>query len=203
MFHIEFSSNIYRIKKWCERMGFELWAPKQLTEPYAWCQTHFLTLQDRLVDFYGFNHTNPSDDRMLFAVAFDPQAQRARGMQSLPIPTGRIELPLDASSFFSPERRQQWRDAFHGGVWDGLDPVGIPGSNTFLDIIYLLQCLIPGMFLFVERNDGWSMQRGIPPKDWIYENKNVLISSIGEGRYERLANAASDPSLAVIDSRYM
>jgi hypothetical protein len=44
----------------------------------------------------------------------------------------------------------------------------------------------------VEAQDGYSKTRGIPPWNWIRENKDVLVSSIGVVRYNALSRAASD-----------
>ena len=77
-------------------------------------------LDNLLVDFHGFRHADISDERMLFALVCDPHAWPvSRGQTSTP-PTRVIELPVHASSFFSPDWIRQWESNFHSTLWHSI-----------------------------------------------------------------------------------
>jgi hypothetical protein len=199
--NIEFSTDMRRICHWGQRMGVDLCDSKKITEPYAWAQCHILSLVDQLVDFHGFRQADVSDNRMLFALVCDPHAWRVGRVPPVIPPRKRIELPVHASSFFSPDRRKQWENIFHSPLWHSIWETSVPGANAVIDLLNLLQCLLPGMLIIAEVQDGWSNQRGIPPLKWVRESREVLISCLGTERYEVLCQAASDNSRAIIDSR--
>ncbi|KAF8514064.1 hypothetical protein JB92DRAFT_2720060 [Gautieria morchelliformis] len=201
MINVDFSTDMSRIQYWGSRMGVDLRDGKQLTEPYAWSQNRLLSLTNLLIDFHGFRLADISDNRMLFALVCDPHAWRVGSIPGLVPPRSRIELPVHASSFFSPQRRKQWENIFHDPLWDCIGNTNVPGSNAVMDLLNLLQCLLPGMFIVTEVHDSWWTQRGIPPYLWVLESKDVLVSCLGLARYEELCRAASDTRRAVIDSR--
>jgi len=109
----------------------------------------------------------------------------------------KLELPIHASSFFSPERRVQWQMVFHSAMWPSLrhtvQPIG--------DLLHLLQCLMPGLLLVVQIEDGWRTARGLPPADWVKMNEQMLIDILGVGPYKRLSKAAADPKLAFMTAQ--
>jgi hypothetical protein len=202
MINVDFSTNMRRIQFWGSRMGVDLRDPEQLTEPYAWSQSQLHSVANLITEFHGFRRAETSDNRMLFALVCDPHAWRVDSIPGLIPPRSRIELPIHASSFFSPERREQWENIFHSPLWHCIGNTNVPGSNAVMDLLNLLQCLLPGMFIITEVHDSWSMQRGIPPYKWVLESKDVLVSCLGLARYEELCKAAeSDARRAVRDLR--
>ena len=200
MIEVSFSTDMRRIRFWATRMGVNLHEPKQLTEPYIWSQSHLHHLADLLVDFHGFRPADATDKRMLFALMCDPYAWRVGAVPSSTPPRGRIELPMHASSFFSPNRQRQWENIFHSPLWDSIGHINVPGSNTVRDLLNFLQCLLPGVFIIVESLDGCATQRGIPPSKWVLESKEILVSCLGTERYEALSEAASNSKRAIVDS---
>ena len=53
----------------------------------------------------------------------------------------RLQIPVNASSFFSRERRVQWEMVFHSALFPGLRHT-VP---AIADLLHLLQCLLTGM----------------------------------------------------------
>ena len=200
MICVEFSTDIQQILRWGQRMGVDLREPKQLTEPYAWSQCHLRSMMELLVEFHGCRQADVSDNRMLFALVCDPYAWRIGKVCETTPPRSRIELPINASSFFSPERRSQWEKVFHGPLWDSIGHSNISGCNVARSLLNFLQCLLPGMFIIAEVHNGRTTQRGIPPFQWVLEYKEVLVSCIGLERYGALCKAAADSRKVFEDS---
>ena len=199
MINIDFSTDLRRMYHWGKRMGVDLHDFRQITEPYSWAQSHILMLAELLVEFHGFRQADVSDNRMLFALVCDPHAWRVGKTPTVPPPRKKIELPIHASSFFSPDRRKQWENIFHSPLWHSIWESSVPGANALINLLNLLQCLLPGMFLISGAQDGGSTQRGIPPLKWVLESRELLISCIGMDRYEMLCQVAADSKRTMID----
>ncbi|KAF8582677.1 hypothetical protein K439DRAFT_1391479 [Ramaria rubella] len=189
MLLVEFSTDVKQLDEWSRRVGVAL-SVESLGAPYARAHRHLLAMKHALVAHHGFRDCPPSDPRVLFTVQCQPPHRSSAGVPRSP--TIKLELPIHASSFFSPERRVQWQMVFHSAMWPSLrhsvQPVG--------DMLHLLQCLMPGLLLVVHIEDGWRTARGLPPADWININQQLLVDILGQSHFRRLNRAASDPKLA-------
>ncbi|GJJ12393.1 hypothetical protein Clacol_006635 [Clathrus columnatus] len=191
MLLVEFSTDVIQLNEWSRRVGVAL-SVDSLGTPYARAHRHLLRQKKLLVEHHGFRELPPSDPRLLFTIECQPPHRSSNGLPRSP--TMKLELPVHASSFFSPERRIQWQMVFHSALWPSLRHVVQPVD----DILYLLQCLMPGLLLLVQVEGGWRTARGLPPPDWININKSMLVEIFGSDHYPGLYKAASDPKLAFI-----
>jgi len=193
-------------------MGTDIHHPTHLTEPYTWCQDHLLSLAALLVKFSGFEDIEPSDERILFSLAPTPKESTfSRGFPRFNVPQNQarntrdsnpIELPVTSAAFFTPGHESHWYKMFQNPILaKKLEYSDYLGTNPMRDLLNTLQCLLPGMFLLIEQNEGYSTTRGIPSRNWILENRNILISCLGEDRYEALRDAAGNERNAVIVER--
>jgi hypothetical protein len=114
----------------------------------------------------------------------------------------RIEIPIHASSFFSPERRVQWEMVFHGSAFPALrhnTPVG--------DILNILQCLLTGMIVIIREENvpgegQYKTSRALPPADWVSQNQTGLTEIFGPSHFKSLFKAASDTTKAFRLEKY-
>ncbi|KAF8486486.1 hypothetical protein JB92DRAFT_2760333 [Gautieria morchelliformis] len=189
MLLVEFSTEVKQLDDWSQRVGVAL-SVESLGAPYARAHRHLQAMKQALIRQHGFRELPPSDNRVLFTVECLPPHRSSSGLPRSP--TMKLELPIHASSFFSPERRVQWQMVFHSAMWPTLrhsvQPVG--------DMLHLIQCLMPGLLLVVQTEDGWRTARGLPPADWINMNQQMLVDILGQSHFRRLYRAASDPKLA-------
>ncbi|KIJ44366.1 hypothetical protein M422DRAFT_47446 [Sphaerobolus stellatus SS14] len=189
MLIVEFSTDVRQLDEWANRVGVAL-SVESLAAPYAKAQRYMLAMKNTLVKKHGFRELPPTDQRVLFTVECQPPHRSAAGIPRSP--TMKLELPIHASSFFSPERRVQWQMVFHSAMWPSLrhsvQPVG--------DLLYLLQCIMPGLLLVVQIEDGWRTARGLPSADWVKINESMLVDILGTSAFKRLYKAAADPKLA-------
>ncbi|KIJ44388.1 hypothetical protein M422DRAFT_252396, partial [Sphaerobolus stellatus SS14] len=163
MLRVDFSTDMQRILFWANRMGIDLRHPKQLSDPYTWALNHILSLCEQSMEFSGLCAVPPSDNRILVTLLPDPYAPRMHAQTDYfnfnPHPNSkgdRIELPVNSTSFFSPNRQGQWEKIFHSRIWESLEQPSF--TNPLRDLLHLLQCLLPGMFVLVDINDGWSTE---------------------------------------------
>jgi hypothetical protein len=105
----------------------------------------------------------------------------------------RLQIPLQASSFFTPDRLLQWQMVFHSATFPLLRHTVPP----IADLLHLLQCLLTGMLVLVkEENDpaeGFLKTiRALPPADWVAAHQAQLVDIFGSTQYKMLFKAAGD-----------
>ena len=154
---------------------------------YARARRWLQSIRGQLVQQYGWRDLVPLDDRMLFSIECLPPPSLPRS------PNFRLQAPMHASSLFSPDRRVQWEMVFHGAVFPYLRHTVPP----IADLLYLLQCLLTGVFLLVKEEhvlgEGtYRTIRGLPPVEWINANEAELIRIFGVPHYRALFRAAGD-----------
>lgn len=189
MLFVEFSSDVRQLDEWARRVGVAL-SVESLAGPYARAHRYILAMKKELIRKHGFSELSPSDSRVLFTLECETPHRSATGLPRSP--AMKLELPIHASSFFSPDRRIQWQMVFHSALWPSLRHRVQP----IADLHYLLQCLMPGLLLVVQIEEGWRTARGLPSADWINMNEDMLVDVLGQSQYRRLCKAASDPKLA-------
>ncbi|KAF8579167.1 hypothetical protein K439DRAFT_1416421 [Ramaria rubella] len=189
MLLVEFSPDVRELDAWSSRAGVPL-SLESLATPYARSHRYLLAMKHALVAHHGFTEPPPSDPRLLFTLQCQPNHRSLAGFPRSPPMT--LELPFHASSFFSPDRRLQWQMVFHSAMWPALRHA-VPAIG---DMLHLLQCLMPGLLLLVQFEDGWRTARGFPPAEWIAINQPLLVDVFGPAHFKRLLRVASDPALA-------
>ena len=121
----------------------------------------------------------------------------SRLLMSLCAPAGDcyLVLPHAASSFFTPHRLQAFvaQTATFNLCRNSVPPIA--------DILYLLQCLIPGLLTidFAENEPGQGKltnSRGLPPAEWVDANRDNLLAIFGAPHYTLLRNAAATKTAA-------
>jgi hypothetical protein len=118
-----------------------------------------------------------NDPRMLFSLETSSIWRSSVGLPAGP--ALRLQLPVHATSFFSPERRVQWQMVFHSDIFESVRKI-CPPIN---DILNLVQCLLTGIVTLVfEENlpQGiYRTTRGLPPVSWINANEHLLVEIFG------------------------
>ena len=108
----------------------------------------------------------------------------------------RLQIPVNASSFFSRERRVQWEMVFHSALFPGLRHT-VP---AVADLLHLLQCLLTGMVVLVkeeqETQGVYRTIRGLPPVEWVASHEAALVDIFGASHYRQLFRAAGDTRVA-------
>lgn len=191
---IYFSPNVKHMDEWASRTGIPLTSAEALGTLYARAHGWLQSLKAQLVQDHGWRE-QPPDPRMLFCIECSPVFRSSGGLPRSP--PMHLQLPMHASTFFSPERRIQWEMVFHSALFPAMrhtvQPVG--------DILHLLQCLLTGMLVLVKEedvpNEGvWTTTRGLPPPEWISANEAMLVHIFGATHFRKLFKAANDKRLA-------
>ncbi|KAI5124544.1 hypothetical protein M0805_003066 [Coniferiporia weirii] len=191
---IFFSPNVQHMDEWASRTGIPLTSAEALGTLYARAHAWLLTLKNQLIRGHGWREKG-NDPRMLFSIECTPPFRSSGGLPRTP--PFNLQLPLHASTFFSPERRIQWEMVFHSALFPAMrhtcQPVG--------DILHLLQCLLTGMIVLVKEEEVpgegvWRTTRGLPPPEWISANEAILLQIFGSSHYRKLFRAANDKRLA-------
>lgn len=191
---VHFSPDVRHMDEWAGRTGIPLTSAEALGTLYARAHRWLVALKGQLIRNYGWREL-PSEPRMLFAIECSPPFRSAGGLPRTP--RMQLQLPLHASTFFSPERRVQWQMVFHSALFPAMrhtvQPVG--------DILHLLQCLLTGMVVLVKEEEVpgeglYKTIRGLPPPEWISANEMQLLEIFGPAHYRRLFKAANDKRLA-------
>ncbi|THH06766.1 hypothetical protein EW145_g3861 [Phellinidium pouzarii] len=180
--------------EWATRTGIPLTSAEALGTLYARAHAWLLALKNQLIRTHGW-HEKPVDPRMLFSIECTPPFRSSGGLPRTP--PFNLQLPLHASTFFSPERRIQWEMVFHSALFPAMrhtcQPVG--------DILHLLQCLLTGMIVLIKEEEVpgegvWRTTRGLPPPEWISANEVTLLQIFGSSHYRKLFRAANDKRFA-------
>jgi hypothetical protein len=186
-----FSSNVKNMDEWANRTEIPLTSADALGTNFTRAHRWFTQLKNQLLKQHGWTDVTPPDPRMLFTIEC-PSPYRSTG--GLPrTPDMRLQIPLHASSFFSPERRVQWEMVFHGSLFPAMRHT-VP---AVADIMHLLQCLLTGMIVLIhEENvpgDGlYKTFRALPPADWVSAHQPQLTEILGPAQYKTLFKAAND-----------
>ncbi|KAH0582219.1 hypothetical protein H2248_011865 [Termitomyces sp. 'cryptogamus'] len=175
---------------WAHRIHIPLTTAAALNSIYSRAHAWFEALKLTLVREHKWSEVPTADHRLLFSLETSSIRRSSTGIAAGP--KLRLQLPIQASSFFSPERRVQWQMVFHSDIFDTLRKMCPPVR----DILNLLQCLLTGLLTisFEERlpDATYRTIRGLPPLEWMIQNKKELTKIFGHEHYQALARASGD-----------
>lgn len=191
-----FSSDVKNMDTWAKRTGIPLTTAEALGTNYARAHRWLVSLKDQLVREHGWKDVapQPADSRMLFTVECESPW---RGPGGMPLsPKLRLQLPTNATSFFSPERRVQWQMVFHSDIFATQRKLVAPLS----DMLNIIQCLLTGMVVLAHEEHMpqglYRTSRGLPSADWVNVNQEALIHVFGRSHYNQLWRSCKDQTVA-------
>lgn len=187
---VVFSSNVANMDDWAKRTRIPLTTADALGASYIKAHRWLQSLKNQLVHQHNWRDVSGSDPRMLFVLE-TPSIWRS----SVGLPAGpplRLQLPLHASSFFTPERRVQWQMVFHSDIFDSVRKICPPIS----DILNILQCLLTGLVTLVMDEGGYRTTRGLPSSAWVSANETPLSDIFGTTILRALRRACADTAMA-------
>ncbi|EGN92468.1 hypothetical protein SERLA73DRAFT_191122 [Serpula lacrymans var. lacrymans S7.3] len=192
---VTFSSDVRHMDNWAKRTGIPLTTAEALGTTYARAHKWLMSLKTQLVQQHGWHDVLPADSRMLFTVEAPSPWRSPSG---LPLsPNLKLQLPVHASSFFSPERRVQWQMVFHSDLFATQRLIVQP----ITDILNLMQCLLTGLVTLVYEEHMpqgvYKTTRGLPSVQWINTNQAALIDVFGPAHYKQLRRLKSTLNHAV------
>lgn len=190
-----FSNEVAAMDEWSRRTGIPLTTADALGTSFARARRWMLSIRAKLVAEHGWQDVKPLDPRLLFDIELPTPYRSARGLPRSP--NMRLQIPANASSFFSRERRVQWEMVFHSALFPGLRHT-VPEVG---DLLHLLQCLLTGMVVLIkeEQMAGGVVERtirGLPPAEWVTSHQGVLTDILGPSHFKALFRAASDQRVA-------
>ncbi|KAI0361997.1 hypothetical protein BV20DRAFT_393638 [Pilatotrama ljubarskyi] len=190
-----FSNDIATMDEWAKRTGIPLTTAEALGTNYARARRWLLSIRTSLVQEHGWRDVTPLDSRLLFDIECPTPYRSSRGLPRSP--NMRLQIPINASSFFSRERRVQWEMVFHSALFPGLRHT-VP---AVADLLHLLQCLLTGMVVLIKEEqvpgEGvYRTIRGLPPVEWVTSHEAALVDIFGPSHYRQLFRAASDTRVA-------
>lgn len=179
---------------WAKRTGIPLTTADALGLNYARARRWLLSLKAQLLQM-GWRDVTPADPRMLFTIELPTPYRSSSGVPRSP--NMRLQLPANASTFFSPERRVQWQMVFHSALFPAMRHTVTP----IADILHLLQCLLTGMLVLVKEEHSpeeglYRTIRALPPADWVSSHEAALTEVFGSAHYRQLFKAANDNRIA-------
>ncbi|CAK5277428.1 unnamed protein product [Mycena citricolor] len=187
---VVFSSDVKNMDDWARRTRIPLTTADALGVTYARAHRYLSALKGSLVNQYHWTDSHSSDSRMLFCVETTSIWRSSVGLPAGP--ALRLQLPVHATSFFSPERRVQWQMVFHSDTFESVRKI-CPPIN---DILNLVQCLLTGIVTVVfEENLPEGVHRttrGLPPAAWVNANERMLVEIFGVSHYRALRKACTD-----------
>ncbi|CAA7271725.1 unnamed protein product [Cyclocybe aegerita] len=191
---VVFSSDVANMDEWARRTHIPLTTADALGKTYAKAHRWLQSLKTQLVREYKWTDVASNDPRLLFCLETS-----SIWRSSVDLPAGpklRLQLPVHATSFFSPERRIQWQMVFHSDIFENVRKI-CPPIN---DILNLVQCLLTGVVTVqFEENlpDGvYRTTRGLPPVAWINANEARLAEIFEPSHFRALWKACSDTKTA-------
>lgn len=191
---VVFSSDVRNMDEWSRRTRIPLTTAEALGATYARAHRWLQNLRMQLVHHHSWRDTSSSDHRMLFSLETSSIWRSSVGLPAGP--ALRLQLPVHASSFFSPERRIQWQMVFHSDIFESVRKI-CPPIN---DILNLVQCLLTGVvtLVFEERESGgiYRTTRGLPPASWVNANEGALIEVFGTAHFRALRKACASTETA-------
>ncbi|GJE95112.1 hypothetical protein PsYK624_112920 [Phanerochaete sordida] len=182
---VVFCCNVAQIDEWATRTGIPLTSAEALGMNYRRARDWMLRIKDELVAHHGWRDLQTPDSKLLFDIETPYPGFPLR-------PNLRLHVPAHATTFFDPDRRVQWEMVFHSGTFHLLRHTVRPIS----DLLYLLQCLLTGMFQLVMEEGGVRTIRGLPPADWVAAHEPELTRIFGAPNHKQLLRAANDQRLA-------
>ncbi|KAF8921335.1 hypothetical protein CPB85DRAFT_1428334 [Mucidula mucida] len=192
---VVFSPDVKNMDEWAKRTRMSLTTADALGATYARAHPWFEHLRSQLVHEHKWRDVSPRDSRMLFTLE---NASIWSSSSGLPAgPPLKLQLPVHASSFFSPDRRVQWQMVFHSDTFESVRKICPP----IADILFLLQCLLTGLVtvVFEEHIPGkgiYRTTRGLPSAAWVIENQTALVRIFGPERFKDLHRACADTQSA-------
>ncbi|KAH9484307.1 hypothetical protein JR316_0003788 [Psilocybe cubensis] len=187
---VVFSSSVANMNEWAQRTRIPLTTADALGSTYARAHRWLHALKLQLIRDHHWTEAPSQDARMLFSLE---TSSIWRSSVNLPAgPNLKLQLPVHASSFFSPERRIQWQMVFHSDIFENVRKICPPVN----DMLYLIQCLLTGVVTisFEERLDQgiFRTTRGLPPIQWITANEASLVDIFGPDHFRALRRACTD-----------
>lgn len=191
---VVFSSDVAHMDEWARQTLIPLTTADALGATYAKAHKWLNSLKTQLVLQYNWTEVPSDDRRMLFTLE---TSSIWRSSVNLPAgPKLRLQLPVHASSFFTPERRVQWQMVFHSDIFESVRKI-CPPIN---DILNLIQCLLTGLVTVIleERLDEGVFRtiRGLPPVTWISANEALLADIFEPSHLRALRKACNDTTKA-------
>ncbi|KAF8654058.1 hypothetical protein AX16_003592 [Volvariella volvacea WC 439] len=187
---VVFSSDVRNMDDWAKRTKIPLTTADAIGANYARAHRWLNALRLQLIHEHNWTDSPTSDHRMLYALETTSIWRSSVGLPAGP--KLRLQLPLHATSFFSPERRVQWQMVFHSDIFESVRKI-CPPIN---DILNVIQCLLTGVVTLVFEEhlpEGiYRTTRGLPPVAWINENEDSLIEIFGPSHFKALRRASSD-----------
>lgn len=191
---VVFDSLVVNMDDWAHRTHIPLTTADALGATYARAHRWLQSLKQQLVRDYHWTDLPTHDPRLLFCLETS-----SRWRSSVNFPAGpklKLQLPVHASSFFSPERRVQWQMVFHSDLFDNVRKICPPVN----EILFLIQCLLTGLVTIVyeERVDGvlYRTTRGLPPAAWVNSNEAALTDIFGHAHFRALRKACNGTETA-------
>ncbi|KAJ7919013.1 hypothetical protein B0H13DRAFT_1606757, partial [Mycena leptocephala] len=191
---VVFSSDVRNMDEWAKRTRIPLTTADALGVTYTRSHRWLHALKSSLINQHRWTETASSDPRMLFSLETSSIWSSSVGLPAGP--TLRLQLPLDVTSFFSPERRVQWQMVFHDDIFESARKICSPIN----DILNLVQCLLTGVVTLVfeeQLPQGiYRTTRGLPPVSWINANEQMMVGIFGVPHFRALRKACSDTATA-------
>lgn len=190
-----FNNDVAHMDEWSRRTGIPLTSAEALGTNYARARRWMMSMRTQLVQNMGWCDVTPLDPRLLFDIECPSPYRSARGLPRSP--NLRLQMPANASSFFSSGRRVQWEMVFHSALFPGMRH-SVPAIG---DLLHLLQCLLTGMVVLVKEEclPGGGVERTIralPPVEWVASHEGPLTEILGPTHFRQLFRAAGDNRIA-------
>jgi hypothetical protein len=189
-----FSSDVKNMDDWARRTRIPLTTADALGATYARAHRWMHALKLRMIRDHNWSESPCTDTRLLFSLETSSIWRSSVGLPAGP--QLRLQLPVHASSFFSPERRVQWEMVFHSDIFESVRKICPPVN----DMLNLLQCLLTGVVTVAFEEtlpDGtYRTTRGLPPGSWVAENERSLVDVFGATHYKALRRACNDTGTA-------
>ncbi|KIY64927.1 hypothetical protein CYLTODRAFT_401202 [Cylindrobasidium torrendii FP15055 ss-10] len=188
---VVFSPDVKNMDDWARRTRMALGTADALGATYARAHPWLDQIKNQLIRDHKWKVVPCRDQRMLFTLESTSMWSSSSGLPAGPPLT--LQLPVHASSFFSPDRRIQWQMVFHSDTFESVRKICQPVA----DILYILQCLLTGLVtvVFEENVAGeglYRTTRGLPPAQWVAANADALHRVLGDERFRSLHRACND-----------
>ncbi|TFL07575.1 hypothetical protein BDV98DRAFT_558090 [Pterulicium gracile] len=188
---IIFSPDVRNMDEWAHRTHIPLALnAADFGQTYARAHRWLSHIRTQLVQQHNWTEVPVRDSRILYSLQTKSIWRSSAGLPAGP--NLRLELPVHASSFFSPERRVQWQMVFHSDIFESVRKL-CPPIN---DLLCLIQCLLTGLVTVTfDENLPQGVHRttrGLPPASWIDANHQALSQIFSSSHLRALQRACSD-----------
>jgi hypothetical protein len=192
---VVFSSDVPNMNSWAHQTRIPLTTAEALGKTYARAHGMLKDIRNALMARHGWTVANSADPRMLMDIVCESPIRSSSGAPRTP--PLRLQIPQQASSFFTPDRKLQWEMVFHSATFPALRNTVPP----IADLLHLLQCLLTGMLLLVKEEmvPGTGLvktARALPSASWMAANQARLVDIFGPSHYQLLFKAASNNAAA-------